>query len=89
MDVEELFTKQMKAIVESRIARAHAAFRELQAALDATRLKPDDFPEARALGIDTSNAQLVMDNELRQYLSPEIFKFIEGYEAARARDAQK
>ena len=82
----EQFTKQLNAVVEDRVARFRKAFQELQDSVAALRLKPEDFPEAQKLGIDTANAQIVMDAAMHQLLPPEIFQFFADYEAARQRD---
>lgn len=86
MDMTAQFVKQIDAVVQDRIARFRNAFRELQESVAATRLKPEDFPEAQALGIDTANTQIVMDNAMRQLLGAEIFQFFADYESARQRD---
>lgn len=86
MDIEELYTKQITAAVDERVARVRNAFAELQSAISTTRLTPEDFPEAKARGMDTSGAQAVMDYSLRRYLGPEVFKFVSDCAAAHARD---
>lgn len=86
MDIEEIFTKQITDIVEERVARVRKAFDELKLALSGTLLTPEDFPEAKARGVNTSNAQAVMDFALRKYLGPEVFKFVSDCATAHQRD---
>lgn len=85
-DMTDRFLRQINELADNRVERIITAFRELQAAFAAARLTANDFPEARAMGIDTSGTQVVVDNALRQRLGREVFAFVEGYEAARQRD---
>lgn len=82
----ERVERKILRTLKERAFRVDRAFHELMAAVSATHLTPEDFPEATALGLDVLHWQKVMDGMMGQYLGQEVLRFFAEYEEARQRD---